>query len=97
MKDYQIEDIVFYIKRGIPQGSALSGYIFILCLTPLLHLIQVNDKIEHIKFDKNYLGTNAMLSLPKVSAFADDLDVIMKINKLSNGLIPEIEELKKHF
>ena len=39
LKNYQIEDLVFYIKRGIPQGSALSGYIFILCLTPLLHLI----------------------------------------------------------
>ena len=37
------------------------------------------------------------MSLPKVSAFADDLNIIMKINKQSDGRIPEIEALKNIF
>ena len=96
LKDYQVDSNFFCIKKGIPQGSALSGYIFILCLAPLLHLIEESSRIKQIEIDLHYLGSKNKISIPKVSAFADDLNIIMTVNE-QNGVIPEIEELKHIF
>ena len=38
---------IFDITRGVPQGSALSGLIFILCLAPILCAIESHPALLH--------------------------------------------------
>ena len=99
LKDYLVDQINFYfqISKGIPQGSALSGFIFILCLTPLLHMINASKKIKPIEIEFQYMNyPNEKLTFPKISAFADDVNILATITK-QGELVPEIDELKDIF
>ena len=99
LKDYLVDqtNYFFQISKGIPQGSALSGFIFILCLTPLLHMIEATNIIKPIEIDLQYMSyADQKLTFPKFSAFADDVNILVTIHKQGDS-VPEIEALKEIF
>ena len=61
----------FRILRGVKQGDALSCVIFIMCMEPLLRNLESNPDVQPVI-------TNALGSLPKVYAYADDVNGIIK-------------------
>ena len=78
----------FRINRGVKQGDALSCVLFIMCMEPLLRNIEINPIIEKIRSEK--LGC----SLPKIYAYADDVNCIMKDNDAAmQALFDEYERL----
>ena len=81
LKDYQTNKPPFKITRGIPQGSALSGFLFTLCISTLLHQIEQNKLIQGIQVDLRKIKPDLTLRLPKLGAFADDLNIIMTVTK----------------
>ena len=62
----------FKIKRGVKQGDALSCILFIMCMEPLLLNLERNVEIKPIRAEK----INA--HLPKVYAYADDVNTVIK-------------------
>ena len=94
LKDYMSLKGAFDIKKGILQGSALSGYLFILCLNPLLHMIEKEPKITPFEINTNMLGLkeNITLSLPKTSGFADDVNLITQLD-FHNNSSPQMDEI----
>ena len=62
----------FKINRGVKQGDALSCILFILCMEPLLKNIEHNPEISAI--NSNLLAKD----LPKVYAYADDVNATVK-------------------
>ena len=96
LKDYPTDDMFFSITRGVPQGSALSGYLFILCLTPLFYQIEMCKNIKPIEVDLKYLYLDRKLAFPKTVAFADDLNILMTLSQQNNEVL-EIETLKEIF
>ena len=62
----------FSIEKGVKQGDALSCILFIMCMEPLLRNIEKNENIEPIFSNE----LNAFL--PKVYAYADDVNGIVK-------------------
>ena len=61
----------FNILKGVKQGDALSCILFIMCMEPLLRNIEKNINIKTIP--SRDLGA----SLPKVVAYADDVNNII--------------------
>ena len=59
-------------------------------------MIQADENIKPIEINLDYLGTSDKITLPKVAAFADDLNIITKLSE-DNGKIVEIESLKLIF
>ena len=62
----------FNIKRGVKQGDSLSCIIFIMCMEPLLLNIEKNDRIKALS------STSLNSYLPKVYAYADDVNATIK-------------------
>jgi hypothetical protein len=62
----------YKILRGVKQGDSLSCILFILCMEPLLRNIEVNQRINSIRSEQ--FGA----ALPKVYAYADDLNCCFK-------------------
>ena len=62
----------FKIKRGVKQGDALSCILFIMCMEPLLLNLEMNVEIKPLRARK----IDAVL--PKVYAYADDVNTIIK-------------------
>ena len=80
----------FKIKRGVKQGDALSCIIFIICMEPLLNNISRNPEIEPI------MSTVLNRHLPKLYAYADDVNATIKDNPRSvQALFREYERLTK--
>ena len=67
----------YMIKRGVKQGDALSCVLFIMCMEPLLRNIEKNALIEPIYSQE--LNSN----LPKVYAYADDVNCVTQNNLIS--------------
>lgn len=63
----------FEIKRGVKQGDALSCILFIMSIEPLLRNIEANPVVEKL--------VTRQLALPKVYAYADDINCAVKNNK----------------
>ena len=79
----------FRILRGVKQGDALSCIIFIICMEPLLRNIEVNESIEAI-------NTDALGHLPKVYAYADDVNCTIKDSReCLEGVFLEYERLSR--
>ena len=79
----------FNILRGVKQGDALSCIIFIMCMEPLLLNIEQNAAIECINSEQ--LGC-----LPKVYAYADDVNCTIKKSQMSlENLFFEYERLSR--
>ena len=78
----------FNIKRGVKQGDALSCILFIMCMEPLLRNIERNERIEPLK------SRELNVELPKVYAYADDVNGIIKNSPESlQALFEEYERL----
>ena len=78
----------FVIRRGVKQGDALSCVLFILCMEPLLRNIENNPEIEPIN------STTLACTLPKVYAYADDVNCAMRDSERSmRALFSEYERL----
>ena len=58
----------FQIERGIRQGCPLSCLIWLLCMEPLLRRIRSTEDIRGVKISETEM---------KVSAYADDLTVVL--------------------
>lgn len=58
----------YVIKRGLRQGCPLSCYLFLMCIEPLISRIRESNDI---------VGLNLHNTTVKVSAYADDLTVIL--------------------
>ena len=85
----------FVFSRGIPQGSALSGLLFTLALSPILRSIRLNNRIEPVnKLDydiKRMKGQDKNKDMlqkkrsdrtwEKTSSYADDVTVMSKMKK----------------
>ena len=79
----------FCIRRGVKQGDALSCILFIMCMEPLLRNIEGNVLI-------NELNSNKLGSLPKVYAYADDVNsIIVNSERGLQALFDEYERLTK--
>lgn len=79
----------YKILRGVKQGDALSCILFIMCMEPLLLNIENNPEIEP-------LNTAQMGLLPKVCAYADDVNGIIKNTRASlQALFNEYNRLTK--
>ena len=80
----------FRIMRGVKQGDALSCILFIMCMEPLIRNIENNNDIEPI------LSVTLNKPLPKVYAYADDINAAIK-NTINNpqGIFKEYERLSK--
>ena len=80
----------FRILRGVKQGDALSCILFIMCIEPLLRNIEANEQIEPI------FSTKLNKTLPKVYAYADDVNATIK-NSLDGiqAVFSEYERLTK--
>ena len=94
LKDYESSTTQFLIEKGILQGSALSGFLFILCLNPLLHSIEKDTNITPIQINLNSLGLKKdhLIKLPVTSAFADDVNLILNID-FEQQTSPQIEAI----
>ena len=80
----------YKILRGVKQGDALSCIIFIMCMEPLLRNIESNDEIRPIR------STTLMAPLPKVYAYADDVNAtIADTEDGLRALFREYERLTK--
>ena len=78
------------IKRGVKQGDALSCIIFIICMEPLLRNIEANQNIEAIS------STTLNRMLPKVYAYADDVNATIKDSAAGlQALFREYERLTR--
>ena len=78
----------FKINRGVKQGDALSCILFIMCMEPLLRNIENNPRIEAIA------SVTLNGSIPKVFAYADDVNCVMVDNEPSmKALFEEYERL----
>ena len=62
----------YNINRGVKQGDALSCIIFIMCMEPLIRNLENNQVIEPIR------SITLNSSLPKVYAYADDVNATIK-------------------
>ena len=67
----------FQIKRSVKQGDALSCVLFIMCMEPLLRNIEVNNDIGNVR------SGSLEKDLPKVYAYADDVNAVIKNNQAS--------------
>ena len=74
----------FRTLRGVKQGDALSCILFIMCMEPLLRNVEENPRIE-------VLQTNELGNIPKVYAYADDVNAIIKNERSS------LQELFKEY
>ena len=63
----------FKTLRGVKQGDALSCILFIMCMEPLLRNVEENVNIE-------CMVTPIFGPIPKVYAYADDVNAIIKNN-----------------
>ena len=80
----------YKILRGVKQGDSLSCILFIMCMEPLLRNIDNNVNIGSI--DSLTLGAE----LPKVYAYADDVNGTIKDTELSlENVFLEYERLSK--
>ena len=78
----------FKIKRGVKQGDALSCILFIMCMEPLLRNIIENPNIKAVN------STILSCDLPKVYAYADDVNCVMLDEESSlKELFKEYEKL----
>ena len=78
------------INRGVKQGDALSCAIFIICIDPLLRNINANQRIKNVQqvheIEQNF----------KAAAYADDISIICKSDKVSvQQVFEEYEFLTK--
>ena len=80
----------FHVKRGVKQGDALSCILFIMCMEPLLRNLNSNRDIVAVR--SNLLECD----LPKVYAYADDVNCITIDNETSlKELFREYERLTR--
>ena len=84
----------FKIGRGVPQGSALSGLIFTICLAPILRRIKNDPMIPNLKRKDNGLRTcikkgdfeqskrvQVKRKWGKSVTYADNATIMTKLNK----------------
>ena len=80
----------FVVKRGVKQGDALSCILFIMCMEPLLRNLERNQDI--IPVSSLNLGNN----LPKVYAYADDVNIVtINSDNSVQAIFNEYERLSK--
>ena len=78
----------FKIKRGVKQGDALSCILYIMCMEPLIRNIIENPNIKAVN------STILSCDLPKVYAYADDVNCVMLDEESSlKELFKEYEKL----
>ena len=79
---------VFGILAGVKQGDALSCILFVLCMEPLIRKIQNNVRIETI----NVVSPTTRVEVkPKVFAYADDLNPMVRNENSIQEVISEYE------
>ena len=80
----------YNINRGVKQGDALSCILFIMCMEPLLKNIENNNEI------KNLRSLDLETNLPKVLAYADDVNgIVVNDQKTIQELFKEYERLTR--
>lgn len=75
----------FHPTRATPQGSPISGYLFIITIELLADQIRANKKIKGIR-----VGNTEF----KIAQFADDLTVFMHFDQQS---LTELEKILENF
>ncbi|MBM3938792.1 MAG: hypothetical protein FJ333_09110, partial [Sphingomonadales bacterium] len=78
----------YNILNGVKQGDSLSCIIFIMCIDPLIRMIESNNKI-------NGLETAGNDFIPKVLAYADDLTCLVQDYKSVKRLFKEYERFSR--
>ena len=80
----------YNILRGVKQGDALSCVLFIMCVEPLLRNIEKNVVVEPV------LSASLATPLPKVYAYADDVNCFIKNNDSAlQGVFDEYNKLSR--
>ncbi len=65
------------IERGVKKGVALSCFLFILCIVPLIRNLNENKKIEPVTFKSKLTHT---VVKHKASCYAVDITIVCRNN-----------------
>ena len=80
----------YKILRGVKQGDALSCILFIMCMEPMLRNIEENRNIKPV------VSTKFNIVVPKAFAYADDVNLVSKNDRVSiKEIFGEYERLTK--
>ncbi len=76
----------FPLERGCRQGDPLSPYLFLLCIDPLIRMINQNNHIH---------GLTVGDTIIKISAYADDITVFARDETDTMELFSTVEKFSK--